>query len=81
MSTESVTPDAGGDAARIAELEAEVARLQGKLQTQPVDSAPSARGSKWRTFWAVVCITIACLLANTLKAACLRRGLTPKDWL
>ena len=74
MSTESVTPDAGGDAARIAELEAEVARLQGKLETQPTEARPTAGGSKWRTFWAVVCITIACLLAPLSIASVWAKG-------
>lgn len=66
---DSVTPDGGGEAARIAELEAEVARLQGQLARSPIEEPKVSRGSRWRTFWAVVCITLACLLAPLSAAS------------
>ncbi len=73
MTTDGVP---AGDEARIKELEAEVARLQTKLDRQPKDVADTAKppSHRWRTFWSVVCITVACLLAPLSIAAVWARG-------
>lgn len=60
------------EAQRIAELEAEVRRLQGMVKRQPSPSKKS--GSRGRTFAAVVLITVASLLAPLSIASVWARG-------
>lgn len=64
-------PAAGDESAQIAELEKQVTQLQDELaRTEAQKTAKPARsGSRWRSFWSAVCITIACLLAPLSIAA------------
>lgn len=74
MSTEHAPSADDGQAVRIAELEAEVARLRQQVSS-PRETVPTASGTnRWRTFWAVVCITVACLLAPLSIASVWAKG-------
>ncbi len=74
MSTEHAPSADDGQAVRIAELEAEVARLRQQVSS-PLETVPTASGTnRWRTFWAVVCITVACLLAPLSIASVWAKG-------